>query len=157
MFLFDCWEFRFLSLLTKLWIVCLLGTLSLQNLCRNFLRYFLADFISHTCHTEIYAVLKYTAPQRTTLIANCNWEHTANGADNSCLLPTNHKETPTHEPHCSPWNIIPSSCPQVNYFPSLQTLSVIRHADSSTEFLWISRQAAHRSLWSAEPWTGQQS
>jgi hypothetical protein len=24
--------------------------------------------------------------------------------DTCCLLLTNHKQTPTHEPHCSPWN-----------------------------------------------------
>jgi hypothetical protein len=32
-----------LSLFTKLWIVCLLGTLSSRNLCQNFCWHFTAD------------------------------------------------------------------------------------------------------------------
>jgi hypothetical protein len=35
----------------------------------------------------------------------------------------------------SPRNIMLSSGPQVNYFPSFQTLSAIRHADSSAKFI----------------------
>jgi hypothetical protein len=67
--------------------------------------------ISHRCHSEIHISLKYTAPWRTTLLTNCNWEQMANGADNCCLMLTNHKQISTHEPHRSPWNIIPSSGP----------------------------------------------
>jgi hypothetical protein len=48
----------------------------------------------------------------------------------------NHKQTPTHEPHCSSCNIMPPSGPHVNCFPSFQTLSAIRHIDSSAKFSW---------------------
>jgi hypothetical protein len=37
-------------------------------------------------------------------------------------------------------------------FPSLRTLSAVRHADSSTKFVCASQQAEHRPPWSAEPW-----
>jgi hypothetical protein len=117
----------YLCLFTKLWIVCLLGTLSSWNLHRNFR----VQFPDHISHKEIHTALKYTAPWCTTLFINCNWEQMANGDDNCCLLLTNHKQTPTHEPHCSPCNIIPSSGPHVNYFPSFRTLS----ADSSAKFV----------------------
>jgi hypothetical protein len=75
----------------------------------------------------------------------------ANGADNCHPLLTNHKQTPTHEPHCLPCNIIPSSGLQVNYFTSFQTLS----ADSSVKFVCASQQATYQSPWSAESWTRQ--
>jgi hypothetical protein len=55
----------------------------------------------------------------------------SNGADNCCLQLINHKQTPTREPHCSLWNIMPWSGLQVNYFPSFQMLS----ADSSAKFV----------------------
>jgi hypothetical protein len=110
-----------------------------------------------TCHTEIHIPLKYTAPWHATVVTNCNWKQMTYGVDNCCLLVTNHKQTLKHEPHCSPWNIIPSSGPQVNYFSSFQMLSVVRHGDSLAKFVCASRQAAHCSPWSAEPWTGQQS
>jgi hypothetical protein len=35
---------------------------------------------------------------------------------------------------------MPSSGPQVNNFPSFQTLTVIRHADSSAKFVCASQQ-----------------
>jgi hypothetical protein len=73
--------------------------------------------------TQIHVALKYTAPWRTTLRTNCSWEQMANGATNCCMLLINHKQTPMHELYCSPWNIMPSSGPQVNYFPSFQKLS----------------------------------
>jgi hypothetical protein len=74
----------------------------------------------------------------------------ANGADNWCLLLINHKQTPMHELHFSPWNII---LPSVhNYFPSFQMLLSIRHADSSAKFVCALQQVAHWLLW-----TGQQS
>jgi hypothetical protein len=113
-----------LSLFTKLWIVCLLGTLSSQNLLEIFAR------DSHSCHIEIHIALKHTAPWRTTLLNNCSWEQMANGADNCWLLLTDHKQTPMHEPHCSLFNIIPSSGPHVNYFPSFQTLWADTSANS---------------------------
>jgi hypothetical protein len=75
----------------------------------------------------------------------------ANGADNCCLLLTNHN--PTHEPHCLPCNIISSSGPQINYFPSFQTLSAIRRTDSSAKFACASLQVVHRLPWSTESWT----
>jgi hypothetical protein len=104
----------------------------------------------------VHIVLKYTAPWWNTLLTNCNWERMANGADNCLLLLTNHKQTPMHEAHCSPWNIMPSSGPKVNYFPSFQMLLAIRHTESSAKFVGASQQAVNRSLLSAELWTGQQ-
>jgi hypothetical protein len=77
----------------------------------------------------------------------------ANRVDNCCLLLTNHKQIPTHEPHCSPCNIMPSRGPHVNFCPSFQRLSTNRHADSSAKFVCASQQAEHRPPWSAEPWT----
>jgi hypothetical protein len=85
-----------LNLFTKLWIVCLLGTLSWRNLRRNFLRHFLADPY-FTYVSEIHVALKYTSPWCTTLLTNWNWEKMANEADNCCLLLINHKGTPTHD------------------------------------------------------------
>jgi hypothetical protein len=67
-----------LSLFTKLWIVCLLGTLSSRNLRRNFRRHF-------QCHTEIHATLKYSEPCHTTLLT-AKWEQMAHSPDNYCLL-----------------------------------------------------------------------
>jgi hypothetical protein len=58
-------------------------------------------------------------------------------------------EFPTHEQYCSTWNRIPSSGPQVNFFPSLRTSSTNRHTDSSSKFACASRQAEHRSSWRA--------
>jgi hypothetical protein len=108
----------------------------------SFITKFTSNFsptrISDGCHTEIHVALKYTAPWHTIVLTNWNWEQMANGADNCCLLLKNHKQTLTHEPHCSPWNILPSSGPQVNYFPSFQMLSDIRHVCTS-------QQGAHRS------------
>jgi hypothetical protein len=78
---------------------------------------------------------------------NCNWEQMPNGAYNCCLLLKNHKQTPTHEQHCSPWNTIPSSGPQVNYFSSFQTFSAIRHVDSSAKFVCASQPAVHQPPW----------
>jgi hypothetical protein len=88
-----------LSLFTKLWIVCLLGTS--QNLCRNFRQHFKQICISYRCHAEIHITLKYTAPSCNTLFTNCNREQMANGADNCCPLLTNHKQIPMHEPRHS--------------------------------------------------------
>jgi hypothetical protein len=76
-------------------------------------------------------------------LTNCNWEQMAHGADKCCRLLTNHKQTLTHKPHCLQWNILPSSCLQVNYFPYFQTLS----ADSSAKIVCASQQRAHRSPW----------
>jgi hypothetical protein len=106
--------------------------------------------ISHGCHTEIHIALKYTTP-----LTTYHWEQMANGADNCCLMLTNHKQTPTHELHCSLWNIMLSSSPQVNYFPSFQTLSAVRHADSSVKFVCTSQQAAHQLPWNPKPWVNQ--
>jgi hypothetical protein len=80
-----------LSLFTKLWIVCLLGTLSSRNFGRNLRGHFLADpyftWVSYrnTRCSEVYRTW------RTTLLTDCNWEQMANGADTCCLLLTNHK------------------------------------------------------------------
>jgi hypothetical protein len=104
--------------------------------------------ISHGWHTEIHIALKYTAPWCTTLCTNYSWEQMANGADNCCLLLTNHEL-----PHCLPCNIIPSSSPQVNYFPLFQMLLAVRHADSSAKFVCALHQGVHQPPWSAEPWT----
>jgi hypothetical protein len=204
-----------LSLFTKLWIVCLLGTLSSRNFCRHFL---VDPYISHSCQIEIHAALKYTVPWRTTLLTNCNWEEMANGADNCCLhsfihqwlyspfvglwpllqfrnlfytvgrnpwtsdqlvarhLPI-HRTTQTSMPrvgittaYC--WEIInklpcmnhparrETQCGQavgkLNYFPSFQTLSAIRHPDWAAKFVCAPQLAMHRSPWIAEPWTGEQ-
>jgi hypothetical protein len=96
--------------------------------------------------TEIHVARKYSAPWRTILHTNCSWEQVANGANNCCLLLTNHKL-----PHCSPCNIIQLRGPQVYYTPSFQTLAV-RHANSSAKFICASQQAAHWPPWSAELW-----
>jgi hypothetical protein len=121
-----------LSLFTKLWIVCLLGTLSL----RNFRQHFLADpYFTWVTYRNTH-VLKYTTPWCTTLHTNCSWEQMANGADNCCLQLKN--------PHCLPCNIILSSGSQVNYFPSFQTLSVLRHADSPAKFVCTLQQCTGR-------------
>jgi hypothetical protein len=40
--------------------------------------------------------------------------------------------------------------PQVNYVPSFQTLSAIRHVYSSAKFVCASQPAVHRLPWSAE-------
>jgi hypothetical protein len=117
------------SLFTKTWIVCH------KIYVRTFTNNFWLIHISHRCHTEIHVALKYTNHDVTTLLTNCNWEHMANGADNWSLLLTNRRQTLTRELHCWPWNIKPSSGPQVNYFLSFQTLSQIKHADSSAEFI----------------------
>jgi hypothetical protein len=138
-----------LSLYTTLSIASLLGTLSSRNLCLNFR-------ISHTCFTVIHVAVRYTVPWRTILFTNCNWEQMAYDAGNCCLLLTNHKQKLTHEPHCSPWCIMPPSGPQFNYFPSIQTLSANKHTGSSGKFICASQPAVHRSPWSVEPWTGQQ-
>jgi hypothetical protein len=138
-----------LSLFTKLWIVY--SELFHQAI---YVEIFADSFqqirIAHTCSSKVYCTMTHHT-------AHGHWEQMANGANNCCLLLTNHKQTPMHEPHCSPWNIIQSSGPQVNYFLSLQTESAIRHVDSSTKFVRASQQAALRSLWSAETWNGQQS
>jgi hypothetical protein len=130
-----------LSLFTRLWVVCW-ELIHHEIYVEIFAYTFQQIRISRSCHREIHTALKYTAPWHTTLLANCN---SANGAGNCCLLLTN--QTLPHEPHCSPCNIIPSSCPHINYFPSFQTLS----GDSSTKFVCASRQTAHPPLWSAEP------
>jgi hypothetical protein len=117
------------SLFTKFWIVCLLVTVSSQNLRRNFPRHFLVDLISRRWHTEIHVALKRTAPWRNTLFTNCNWEQMANRANSCRPQLTNHKQIPTHEPHCSP---------------------AIRHTESSAKFVCSSQPAVHRSPWSAE-------
>jgi hypothetical protein len=126
-----------LRLFTKLWIVCLLGTLHYEIYVTVFADTFHQIHISHRCYTEIDVALNYT-----TLLANCNWKQTANAADNCCLLPTNHKQTPTHEPHSSPWNIMLSSSPQVKYFPWSQTLSAIRHTDYLARFIWSPQKSS---------------
>jgi hypothetical protein len=71
-----------------------------------------------------------------------NWEQMANGSDNYCLLLTNHKQTPINELHCPPCNIILCSGLQVNYFPSFQTLSAIKHAESSAKIACTSNSEA---------------
>jgi hypothetical protein len=55
-----------------------------------------------------------------------------------------HKQTPMHDPHCPPCKIILCRGLQVHYFPSFQTLSAVKHAESSA------------LRWSAVPWSGQQ-
>jgi hypothetical protein len=50
--------------------------------------------VSRRCHTEIHAALKYTSTWRNTLLTNCNWEKTANGADNCRPLLKNHNNFP---------------------------------------------------------------
>jgi hypothetical protein len=52
--------------------------------------------------------------------------------------------------HCSLWNILLSSGLQVNYFPSFQMLSTIRHADSLVKFLCALWRAAYWSLWTSQ-------
>jgi hypothetical protein len=47
---------------------------------------------------------------------------------------------------------MPSRGPQLNYFPSFQTLLAIKHADSLAKFVSASRQATLWSLWSTELW-----
>jgi hypothetical protein len=89
------------------------------------------------------SILDYVASSG--MLTNCNWEKITNGADSCCLLLINHKQTPTHEPQCSSWHIIPSTGSQINYFPSFQTLWAIRHADSAAKFVWTSQQETHRS------------
>jgi hypothetical protein len=92
--------------------------------------------ISHRRHTE----LKCSAPWRTTL----QWHQMAYGAGNCRPLLTYRKQIPTYELQCSPWNTASSRVPQVHYFPSFQTLSAIRNADSSTKQVHPWRPAA---LW----------
>jgi hypothetical protein len=48
---------------------------------------------------------------------------------------------------------MPSSGPQVNYFPSFQTLSAISHADSLAKFVCASQWwcTSHREAQSCEP------
>jgi hypothetical protein len=140
-----------LSLLTKLWIVCLLGTLSLEIYVEIFADTLWQIRISRRRHTQIHVALKYTAPWRTTLCTNCNCEQMAYGADNTCLLLTNHKQIPKHLPHCTPWNIVPSSGAQIYYLPSFQSLSAIRCTDFSAKFLCASQPVVYRS-----PWIGHQ-
>jgi hypothetical protein len=94
---------------------------------------------------------KYSEPCHATLLTN--WEQMAHGADNYCLLLTNHKETPINESHYPPCNIILCRCLQVNYFSSFQTLSAVKHDESSGKSAWSSRPAMHLYRWSAEPWT----
>jgi hypothetical protein len=87
-----------LKIFAKLWIASLLGTLSSRNLRRIFADTFQQFRISRIGVIQKYNVtLKHTAPSRNILVANCNWEETANGADNCRLQQTNHKQTPTHE------------------------------------------------------------
>jgi hypothetical protein len=64
--------------------------------------------------------------------------------DNYCLLLTNHKQTPIKERHCPPRNIILCRGLQVNYFPSFQLLSAVKHAESSAKVAYASRPAMHR-------------
>jgi hypothetical protein len=79
-----------LSLFAKLWIVWLLETLSSRNLLQIFADTFKQIRASHSCHTETHVALNCTAPWRTKLLANCNWEQMTNGVNNCCLLLTNH-------------------------------------------------------------------
>jgi hypothetical protein len=68
-----------LSLFSKLWIVCVLGTLSSRNLHQNFCWHFLSDpyftqvSYRNTCCSKVYHTMMY----HTT-----HWEQMANGADN---------------------------------------------------------------------------
>jgi hypothetical protein len=82
-----------------------------------------------------------------------NWEQMAHDVDNCCLLLTNQKQTPVHEPYFQPCNIMLCRSLQVNYFPSFQALSAVKHAESSAKFACASRPAIHRWRWNAEPWT----
>jgi hypothetical protein len=86
-----------LSLITKLWIVCLRRTLSSWNIHHGFHRHFLADLHFTEVSHRNNVTLKYTAPWQNTLLTNCNCEQTANVADNCCPLLTNHKQIPIHE------------------------------------------------------------
>jgi hypothetical protein len=91
-----------LSLFIKLWIVCLLGTLSSRNYVQFFRRHFLADpHFTWVSYRNTGCSIKYIAPWRITLRNNCNWKQMPNGADNCWLLLTNYKQTPTHELHRS--------------------------------------------------------
>jgi hypothetical protein len=135
-----------LSLFTKLWIVCLLGTLPSWNLRRNFRRHFPADpYFTYVSYRNTHWSKLY----RTMTLTYCNWVQMANGTDNCFLLLTNLKHFRRYEPHCLPWNMMPSSGLQVTYFPSFQTLS----ADSLAKFACASQQEAHWPAWSPEQWT----
>jgi hypothetical protein len=107
--------------------------------------------ISPRCHTEIHVALKYSEPCRTTLLSNCYWQQMTNGADNCCLLLTNHKQTLTHEPHWLLWNIMPLVSVQVKLLPFIPNVIT----DSSAKFICASQQEAHQLPWSAELWTCQ--
>jgi hypothetical protein len=69
----------------------------------------------------------------------------AHGADNYCLLLINHKQTPMHELHSQPCNIILCKGLQVNYFSSFQMLWAIKHAESLAKFAGTSLLAMHGS------------
>jgi hypothetical protein len=100
-----CWELCHHEMYVKIFAV------TFQKIC-----------ISHRCHTEICVALKYSEPCRATLLT-VHWEQMACGADNYCLLLTYHKQTPIHERHCPPCNIILYRGLQVNYFSSFQMFS----------------------------------
>jgi hypothetical protein len=143
MFLFlVCYE-PFCSIFIHQIMNCLhAGNSFITKFTLKFRWHFLAD-LYFTWMTEIHVALKYTTPWHTTLVTNWNWKQMANGANNCCILLTDHNQTPTHQLRCSPCNIILSSSPQVNYFLSHKTLSTIRHADSSAKLTCTSQQAAH--------------
>jgi hypothetical protein len=98
------------------------------------------------CHIEIRVALKYSAPCFFALPTNCD-RNKGNGADNYHSQLTYDKKIPLHELDSLSWNIMLSVGPQVNYFPSFQTLLAIRHADSSAKFICTDQPAAqHHSL-----------
>jgi hypothetical protein len=86
--------------------------------------------------------LKCGEPCRATPLT-VNWDQMAHGTDNCCLLLTNHKHTPIDESHCSPRDIILCRSVQVIYFPSFQTSSAVKHAESLIKLACASRPAMH--------------
>jgi hypothetical protein len=122
----------FLSLFTKLWIVSW-ELFHHEIYVEIFADTFQQIRISNRCHTEIHVALKHREPCRATLLT-VNREQMARGADNYYLLLTNRKQTPINEPHSPPCNIILCRGLQVNYFPSFQTLSAVKHAESWANF-----------------------
>jgi hypothetical protein len=89
-----------LSLLTKLWIVYLLETLSSWSLRRNFLWQFPEDAFNLGVKQKLDTALKYNSQLQNSLLINFNEEQTANGAHSCRLLLKNHKQFLTYESLC---------------------------------------------------------
>jgi hypothetical protein len=97
------------------------------------------------------AAQKYTALWRNTLLINCNWEQTAK----ELITAVHWWQIINKFPHMNRNARREAQCRQavhkVNNFPSFQTSSAIRHADSLAKSVCTSQPAVHRS-----PWTCQQ-